>query len=88
MSGYPPFNVQVQGDLQEALNKVSQAAANEGVQFRGNTQNGSFSGMGVTGSYLVSGGNIVTVSISSIGFPAAMMYDYNSLSRKIREFFS
>ncbi len=67
MSGCPAFTVRVSGDLNTTLEYVKQKAAEKGLMFTGDTQSGSFSGKGISGTYSASG-NDVTVNISQRPF--------------------
>jgi hypothetical protein len=81
-----PFQIEVDEDLDDLLERVQEEAAKQGVQFSGDTSEGRFSGSGVRGQYSVEG-KIITISITDIGFPASMMHNCSTLEREIRRFF-
>lgn len=86
MSGCSPFQIQIRDNIDDALARVQQAAAGSGVSFSGNTQQGSFSGRGVAGNYTVSG-NVVTIQVTQLGFPASMIHNCSSIETEVRKFF-
>lgn len=86
MTSCRPFQIEVDEDLETLLERVQEEAAKQGVQFGGDTSEGRFSGSGVRGNYTVEG-NIITISITDIGFPASMMHNCSSLEQEIRKFF-
>ena len=81
MAGCPPFTITVREDLNTALARVKQKAAEKGITFIGDTQRGSFSG-DVSGTYSVSG-NQVTVKISSRPF----IYPCGVIESELRKYF-
>ena len=81
-----PFEIEVNEDLEDLLERVQTEAAKQGVKFSGDTTEGRFSGLGVQGNYMVED-NIITISITNIGFPASMMHDCDSLEKEVRRFF-
>ncbi len=86
MSQCQPFQVHIEESPEEALGRVKRAASSSGVRFSGSTQEGNFSGQGVQGSYAVSG-EVITIHITDLGFPASLMFDCKSLEAQIRKFF-
>jgi len=86
MTSCRPFQIETDEALDELLERVQTEAAKQGVQFTGDTREGRFSGPGVRGNYTAEG-NIITISITDIGFPASMRFDCSSLEREIRKFF-
>ena len=82
MTGCPPFTLTVYGDINQILPEVTQQARSKGFQFSGALPNGSFSGMGVHGTYKVIG-NIVTINIVERGFAPCSM-----IESRIRGFFN
>lgn len=86
MADSAAFEVLIKGSIPEALQRVRAAALKEGLEFTGDTKGGNFSGLGVAGYYTVSA-NIVSIKITSLGFPASCQYDCYSIEEKVREFF-
>lgn len=87
MSGCPSFKIQIRDNINDALVRVQQVAAGSGLSFSGNAQQGSFSGRGVAGNYTVSG-NVVTIQVTQLGFPASMRYNCSSIEAEVRKFFN
>lgn len=83
MSGCPSFKISVNGDLNSILNHVKQEASQKGIAFSGDTSGGSFSGMGIVGTYSVSG-NQVTVNISQKPLIAPCSY----IESELRKYFN
>ena len=86
MSQCQPFQIHLNESPEEALGRVKRGASSSGVRFSGSTQEGTFSGQGVQGSYTVSG-EFITIHITGLGFPASLMFDCRSLEAQIRKFF-
>ncbi len=57
------ITVETNGDTEAIISRAKEAASANGFQFDGDTDSGSFSGMGVTGEYRVNG-NIMEISIA------------------------
>ena len=81
------FTFVIKGDPSQKLNRIRMLAAQKGVAFRGDLKSGSFSGglsllgMGIRGSYAISG-NRITVNV--IEKPNS--YSWNRVESELRGF--
>lgn len=87
MASCDPFDVNVTGDLQAALDRVKKQITDGGGTFSGDTKAGTFSGSTlvgkVTGKYTVSG-KVVTITITD----KPLLAPCSTIESKIREYFS
>jgi hypothetical protein len=75
--------IPLQGDVNMMMGQVSMEARRKGVQFSGTLPSGSFSGMGVSGRYIVNG-NQVTITIDE----KPIYYPCNMIENIVRDWFS
>ena len=67
------FTYALIGDPKAKLDRIRAAAAARGVFFNGDLHSGQFSGMGISGSYSISGSSI-TVTVNSKPFFVSWAY--------------
>jgi hypothetical protein len=75
------FTYTLAGDPSTRLNQINAAAAARGIYFRGNLNSGRFSGMGLLGTYSISGSTI-TVMVDTK--PLFVSWDY--IDAQLRRF--
>ena len=79
------FTINLTGkDIATEVNKIKAGLAGSGGIFQGDTSSGNFSGAGVVGSYIVTTGAQIEITITKKPFIAPM----SLVEKKIRSYFS
>ena len=82
----PSFDIELKENVNLVWEMMQKKSPELGITFIGNEREGRFFGNGIVGHYTVKG-NVLTITITVLGFPASEIYTEHTIKETLRRFF-